>query len=169
MSDVSRWRDSGHLERPIQNAGGQQAFDAAVAAMLDDAHSGDVSAGLFTTLLDRFGALGSVDLDLSGREKSARAADFERKTTTPVRVQWDPERSLQLEPLDHHAIQVRLSGDAARRYVRDWTVSISDVTGLAHEIHRLVAADDVTAAIEKLPAEHPYPLTGTLSAVIGAS
>ena len=37
MSDVSRWRDSGQLERAVQTAGGQQAFDAAVAAMLDDA------------------------------------------------------------------------------------------------------------------------------------
>ncbi len=37
MSDVSRWRDSGHLERALQTAGGQEAFDAAVAAMLDDA------------------------------------------------------------------------------------------------------------------------------------
>ncbi len=36
------------------------------------------SAGLFTTLLDRFGALGGVDLnlDLPGREEPARAADF---------------------------------------------------------------------------------------------
>jgi hypothetical protein len=34
MSDVSRWRDSGHLERAVETAGGQQAFAAAVAAML---------------------------------------------------------------------------------------------------------------------------------------
>ena len=37
MSGVSRWRDSGHLERAVATAGGQEAFDAAVAAMLDDA------------------------------------------------------------------------------------------------------------------------------------
>jgi hypothetical protein len=37
MSSTSRWRDSGHLERAIATAGGQQAFDTAVAAMLDDA------------------------------------------------------------------------------------------------------------------------------------
>ena len=92
----------------------------------------------------------------------------ERKKTTPVRVQWDPERSLLLDPLGHRAIQVGLSGDAVRHYVRDWTVSISEVTVLAHEIHSLIAAGDVTAASEKLPAEHPYPLPGTLSAIIGA-
>lgn len=37
MSGVSRWRDSGHLERTVETAGGQEAFDAAVTAMLDDA------------------------------------------------------------------------------------------------------------------------------------
>jgi DNA-binding transcriptional regulator YiaG len=37
MSDVSRWRDSGHLQRAVQTAGGQEQFDSAVAAMLDDA------------------------------------------------------------------------------------------------------------------------------------
>jgi DNA-binding XRE family transcriptional regulator len=34
---VSRWRDSGHLERAVETAGGQEAFDAAVGAMMDDA------------------------------------------------------------------------------------------------------------------------------------
>ena len=37
MSSVSRWRDSGHLERAVETAGGQGAFEAAVTAMLDDA------------------------------------------------------------------------------------------------------------------------------------
>jgi hypothetical protein len=36
MSSVSRWRDSGHLERAVTTAGGREAFDAAVAGMLDD-------------------------------------------------------------------------------------------------------------------------------------
>jgi hypothetical protein len=30
MSDLQRWRDSGHLERAVGTAGGQEAFDAAV-------------------------------------------------------------------------------------------------------------------------------------------
>ncbi|HUK67627.1 MAG TPA: helix-turn-helix transcriptional regulator [Streptosporangiaceae bacterium] len=37
MRGVSRWRDSGHLERAVHVAGGPEAFDAAVAGMLDDA------------------------------------------------------------------------------------------------------------------------------------
>ena len=39
MSGVSRWRDSGNLERAVATAGGQDAFDAAITAMLDDARS----------------------------------------------------------------------------------------------------------------------------------
>jgi antitoxin FitA len=34
------------------------------------------SAGLFTTLLDRFAMLGGVDLELPDRAEPARAADF---------------------------------------------------------------------------------------------
>jgi len=34
---MSRWRESGHLERAVATAGGQEAFAAAVAAMLDEA------------------------------------------------------------------------------------------------------------------------------------
>jgi len=37
MNKVSRWRNSGHLERAVETAGGQQALDAAVASMLDEA------------------------------------------------------------------------------------------------------------------------------------
>lgn len=34
------------------------------------------SAGLFTALLDRFGTLGGVDVQLPGRDELARPADF---------------------------------------------------------------------------------------------
>jgi antitoxin FitA len=34
------------------------------------------SAGLFTTLLERFGALGGIEADLPRRDEPARAADF---------------------------------------------------------------------------------------------
>ena len=37
MSSVKRWRDSDHLQRAVETAGGQEAFDAAVGEMLDQA------------------------------------------------------------------------------------------------------------------------------------
>jgi DNA-binding XRE family transcriptional regulator len=37
MSDVRRWRESSHLDRAVETAGGREAFDAAVGQMLDEA------------------------------------------------------------------------------------------------------------------------------------
>ncbi|MGE5827490.1 MAG: helix-turn-helix domain-containing protein [Micromonosporaceae bacterium] len=37
MSSVKRWRDTDHLQRAVDTAGGQEAFDTAVTAMLDEA------------------------------------------------------------------------------------------------------------------------------------
>jgi hypothetical protein len=37
MTNVQRWRDSDHLERAVETAGGQESFDAPVSAMLGDA------------------------------------------------------------------------------------------------------------------------------------
>jgi hypothetical protein len=75
----------------------------------------------------------------------------------PARVQWDPERDLRLQPLEHRSLQLGLSGEAARRYADDWTIAISDVTALAHEIHTLVQRGELEAAAKLLPAERRYP------------
>src|SRR5258705_8518104 len=37
MGGVKRWRDTDHLGRAVDTAGGQEPFDAAVGAMLDEA------------------------------------------------------------------------------------------------------------------------------------
>jgi hypothetical protein len=37
MDGVKRWRDSDHLDRAVETAGGREAFDAAVGEMLDQA------------------------------------------------------------------------------------------------------------------------------------
>ncbi|MFD3698572.1 DUF4291 domain-containing protein [Streptomyces sp. NPDC058646] len=77
--------------------------------------------------------------------------------TAPVRVQWDPERDLRLNPLPHRSLQLGLSGPASRAYADAWTVSIRDVTPLAREIHGLLRAGDDAAARALLPVETPYP------------
>ncbi|WP_446220185.1 DUF4291 domain-containing protein [Micromonospora sp. IBHARD004] len=77
---------------------------------------------------------------------------------SPVRVQWDPERSLRLAPLPHRSLQVGLSGEAVHRYVDEWLVGLTDVTPVAWAIRdRLTAGDDAGAAA-LLPVERPYPL-----------
>jgi DNA-binding XRE family transcriptional regulator len=37
MSGVRRWRDTDHLDKAIETAGGREAFDAEVGRMLDEA------------------------------------------------------------------------------------------------------------------------------------
>jgi Domain of unknown function (DUF4291) len=76
---------------------------------------------------------------------------------TPVLVQWDPERSLSLQPLPYRAVQIGLRGEAVRRYLGDWIITIRDVTPLAHEIHALVRAGDTARADALRPTERPYP------------
>lgn len=77
--------------------------------------------------------------------------------SSPTRVQWDPERDLHLRPQPHRSLQLGLSGEAARRYADEWTVSIRDVTPLAHRIHALVREGEQTAAAGLLPEETGYP------------
>ncbi|MFB7108071.1 DUF4291 domain-containing protein [Streptomyces sp. NPDC056190] len=75
----------------------------------------------------------------------------------PARVQWDPERDLNLRPLPHRSLQLGLSGEASSRYADEWTVSISDVTPLAREIRTLVNRGDLDSATRLLPQEQRYP------------
>lgn len=82
----------------------------------------------------------------------------------PARVQWDPERDLHLRPLPHRSLQLGLAGDAARRYADEWTVAVTDVTALAHEVHAHVRNGELEAARHLLPAERPYPEHGQLLA-----
>jgi hypothetical protein len=79
------------------------------------------------------------------------------KEQSPVRVQWDPERSIRLVRLDYRSIQIGLSGPAVAKYVGDWIVHVRDVTSLAHEIHGLVDAGAVKTAENLLPQEVHYP------------
>lgn len=90
-----------------------------------------------------------------------------RLKESPVRVQWDPERSIRLQPLGHRSLQVGLSGAAVGAYVDEWTAGIEEVTALAHEIGDLVREGKVEAAEALLPVERPYPLPPHLGDVIG--
>lgn len=91
----------------------------------------------------------------------------ERKLTSPVRVQWDPERSTALQPLPWRSLQVGLGGVAARRYVNDWVTDITDITDItehAHDLRHLARQ-----ASDLLPPEMPYPLPPNIATNIGAA
>ncbi len=104
----------------------------------------------------------------AGFHKSHEAwADWAAKTT--VRIQWDPERNFHFAALDYRSIQVGLGGDASDKYVNEWTVSITDVTPLARQIHAKVIAGDIAQAAALMPDEKPYPLPVELARKIAAT
>ena len=98
-----------------------------------------------------------------------RAAWARQIKTAPVRVQWDPERSLRLGELPYRSLQVGLSGAAVNRYVDDWTVGITDVTAVARAVRARLDAGDEPGAAGLLPVERPYPLPAAIATVVGAS
>lgn len=79
------------------------------------------------------------------------------KQCSPVRVQWDPERDIHLQPLAHRAIQIGLSKEAVPLYVNEWTCQITEVTALAQEVRALVEQGQLKEAASKLPVEQAYP------------
>ncbi len=89
--------------------------------------------------------------------------------THPVRVQWDPERDLHLNPLSHRSIQVGLSREAIQHYVHDWIIDFEEITDQAKKIYELVQTEEFAQANSLLPAEQPYPLPDELVAHIQAS
>ncbi|GGC64137.1 DUF4291 domain-containing protein [Undibacterium terreum] len=100
------------------------------------------------------GCLSHADEALSKEEWTAKKMSF------PVRIQWDPERNLLLEPQAHRTIQIGLSKEAVTMYVQQWITRISDVTALAHSIHSLVDSRRFEEANQKLPQERPYVVSG---------
>jgi len=92
----------------------------------------------------------AVPSQYTGNNGETRAEWSRRLRRSPVRVQWDPERSLSLAPLPHRSLQLGLAGEAVDRYVDEWTVAITDATPLA----RALGASRDPAL---LPPERPYP------------
>ncbi len=93
----------------------------------------------------------------------------ERKNASPVRIQWDPDRSVTLAPLNRRAIQIGLSGEAVDRYLDQWITKITDITPFAERVHRQVSDGRLDAAREELPVERVYPVPAPILGLIGAS
>ncbi|MET8910064.1 DUF4291 domain-containing protein [Micromonospora sp. NPDC004551] len=114
-------------------------------------------------------ALGHACLsDFDPRRHPDRESWRRQLRTSPVRVQWDPERSLRLAPLAYRSVQVGLSGEAVRRYVDEWLVGLTDVTPLARAVHARLTAGDEPGATALLPVERPYALPTEVARVAGA-
>lgn len=85
----------------------------------------------------------------------------------PALIRWDPERDTEFRPLPYRSLQVGLAGEAVRHYCDEWIVSIEDITGTAHSMGRLVAADRPASALESAPVESRYPTPADIRAALG--
>ncbi|OPH83788.1 DUF4291 family protein [Nitrobacter vulgaris] len=69
------------------------------------------------------------------------------KAASLVRIRWDPERDLHLQPLPYRAIQIGIGREAVPRYVEQWVQRITDITDLAHTIHNLVCTENLNTGV----------------------
>jgi len=72
---------------------------------------------------------------------------------SPVRIQWDPEKDIFLQPLNYRSLQIGLSGIAIEKYISDWIISIEDITEYCRKICQLVEQNNVNQATTMLPNE----------------
>lgn len=59
----------------------------------------------------------------------------EQIKNSDIRCQWDPERDLSGNPLGYRSIQLGLRGETVRKYVNEWIVNITDITGYVKELN----------------------------------
>jgi hypothetical protein len=85
---------------------------------------------------------------------------------SPIRLQWDPEKDINLKNLNYRSIQIGLTGIAVKLYVNDWIVSIDDISPLCKKIHSLVLDKKIEEAKSLLPLENIYPLSDDLKEII---
>ena len=100
-------------------------------------------------------SLGTLTSFEAGVHQSSTAwrEEFE---SSPVHVQWDPERSFRGADLGINSIQVGLGRAVIERFVDEWTLEISDSTPLVRRIHSLITQGNPEAARRLLPPEKLY-------------
>ena len=91
------------------------------------------------------------------------------KINAPVVIQWDPERDIFLNQLNHRAIQIGLLPKASALYISQWIVKISDITQIVKNIKLLTDTNKMAEAHELLPLEKNYPVTTDIARKIGIS
>lgn len=92
----------------------------------------------------------------------------EALNNTPVRIQWDPEKDILLQPLNYRSIQIGLSDITVDKYIDEWIVGIEDITEYCKEIHLLINENKINQAKDLLPDEQAYPLPENITSIINS-
>lgn len=81
-----------------------------------------------------------------------------RLKNSSVLIQWDPERDIYLNPLPYRSIQVGLRSEALETYIKNWIVSINDISLKCQELKGLIDKKPKSEINNLLPIENVYPL-----------
>lgn len=91
----------------------------------------------------------------------------------PVRVQWDPERSVKMGILPYRSIQIGISGDVGKKWVEEWIEEIEDVTEMARNLKAAIDTGNLDGEgeevlIEKrlIPRENVYEVDTEIRKVL---
>ncbi|MCS3801682.1 DUF4291 domain-containing protein [Niastella sp. OAS944] len=100
----------------------------------------------------------------------ATNADWQQELKrSPVRIQWDPEKDINLQELPYRSIQIGISGIAVEKYVSEWITDIEDITANCKHIYQLLSETKTEQARELLPVENYYPLPPHIVTKINAT
>ena len=89
------------------------------------------------------------------------------KLSSPVILQWDPERDINSNKTAQRTIQIGLSPYASKLYNEEWIVKISDLTSLAFEVKTLRDHGHLSEAEALLPKEKCYQISDLVRGKIG--
>lgn len=92
-----------------------------------------------------------------------------RLQNSPVRIQWDPEKNIFLQPLPYRSIQIGLSGIAIERYISDWIIHIDNITDQCRIIHKFLEDGKISKANDLLPVEKLYPVPEHIASNINSN
>lgn len=82
----------------------------------------------------------------------------EKFKNAQVHIQWETERTLRGDTLNHDSLQVGISRHLIREFVDEWIVSIQDVSQTVVKIHQLLKTGHEKNAKRLLPPERVYPV-----------
>jgi hypothetical protein len=85
----------------------------------------------------------------------------------PIRVQWDPERSIHGGKLEHRSVQVGIARTFSETYAREWVREIRDLSPLVAKLRGLRREGEYDKARRLLPPERPYPAPEDIRRALG--
>ncbi|KAF9942612.1 hypothetical protein BGZ67_000836 [Mortierella alpina] len=96
------------------------------------------------------------------RKRAHRTAAGAEKSAD-VKVQWDPERTIRLDKLEHRSIQIGIPKAISSEWVENMIVKIEDVTDKARKLKQILddrpdVTDEELIQLGLIPAEKPFEL-----------